>query len=145
MQNEMTREQIMEIIPQRDPILLVDKVIAHQPRESITTSFFVSPQLEIFEGHFPGDPVLPGVYTVECMAQTASIMLLSQQRYAGKVPLFLGINNVRFSAKIMPGSTIEITARIQSERPEKAIAACTCEVLLDGAVAATGEVTLAIR
>lgn len=141
----LTKEQIKQVIPHRDPMLLVDEVIAHEPGERITTRFHISAEREIFAGHFPGDPVLPGVYTVECMAQTADILLLSQERYAGKVPLFLGINNVRFLAKIVPGSTIEITAQMHSERPEKAIATCACEVKLDGATAATGEVTLAMR
>ena len=72
----------------------------------------MDPAREIFKGHFPGEPVLPGVYSVECMAQTADILLLSAERYAGKIPLFLGINNVRFLKKILPGDTIEIHAKM---------------------------------
>lgn len=141
----MTRRQIMEVIPHRDPMLLVDEVVAHQPGEMVTARFWVDPKRDIFRGHFPDEPVLPGVYTVESMAQTADILLLSQPRYAGKVPLFLGIDKLRFQSKITPGSTIEIVARLQSERADKAIATCACQVLLEGAVAAAGEVTLAMR
>jgi len=65
--------------------------------------------------------------------------------YAGKTPLLIGIDKARFFAKIPPGNVIEITARVQSERIEKAIVTCECEVLLDGAAAASGEVTLAMR
>ena len=88
---------------------------------------------------------MPGVYSVECMAQTADILLLSTERYAGKVPLFLGINNVRFSRKILPGDTLKIHAKMASERREKAIATCTAEIYCRGELAATGDVTLAMR
>ena len=85
------------------------------------------------------------MYSVECMAQTADILLLSMKRYAGRVPLFLGINNVRFLRKILPGDTIEIRAKLASERVEKAIATCAAEIYDHGELAVSGEVTLAMR
>lgn len=142
---KMDREEIMAVIPHRDPMLLVDAVEEMVPGEHITATFFVSPDREIFKGHFPSEPVLPGVYSVECMAQTADILLLSTQRYAGKIPLFLGINNVRFLRKILPGDTIEIRAKLASERAEKAIATCSAEIYDRGELAAAGDVTLAMR
>ncbi len=141
----LNKEQIMRVIPHRDPILLVDEVTEHVPGELIRTRFTASPDYEIFKGHFPKQPILPGVYTVECMAQAASVLLLSQEEYAGKTPLFLAIDKVRFSAKITPDSTIEITARVHTRKPEKAIVTCVCEAWLQGVLAATGEVTLAVR
>lgn len=141
----MDKEAIKKVIPHRDPMLLVDTVEELVPGESIRTTFWVDPEREIFAGHFPGDPVLPGVYTVECMAQTADILLLSCERYAGKVPLFLGIDAVKFRSKIIPGDTIEMRAALVKERPEKAIAMCHAEVYDNGALAAEGDVTLAMR
>lgn len=126
-------------------MLLVSTVEEMIPGERIVSTFWVDPDREIFKGHFPGKPVLPGVYSVECMAQTADILLLSMDRYAGKVPLFLGINNVRFLRKILPGDTLEIHAKLASERVEKAIATCAAEIYNHGELAATGEVTLAMR
>ena len=126
-------------------MLLVSTVEEMIPGERIVSTFWVDPDREIFKGHFPGEPVLPGVYSVECMAQTADILLLSMDRYAGKVPLFLGINNVRFLRKILPGDTLEIHAKLASERVEKAIATCAAEIYNHGDLAATGEVTLAMR
>ena len=126
-------------------MLLVSTVEEMIPGERIVSTFWVDPDREIFKGHFPGEPVLPGVYSVECMAQTADILLLSMDRYVGKVPLFLGINNVRFLRKILPGDTLEIHAKLASERVEKAIATCAAEVYNHGELAATGEVTLAMR
>ena len=141
----MDQEAIKKVIPHRDPMLLVTTVEDLEPGDSIKTTFFVDPSRDIFRGHFPGEPVLPGVYSVECMAQTADVLLLSTQRYAGKIPLFLGINNVRFLKKILPGDTIEIQAKLTAERQEKAIATCSAEVYNHGELAVTGDVTLAMR
>lgn len=142
---QMNRAQIMEIIPHRDPMLLVDEVQEMIDGVSIATKFYVDPSREIFKGHFPGSPVFPGVYTAECMAQSADILLLSTERYSGKTPLFLGIDKVKFLRKIEPGDTLEISAVLTSERPEKAIATCSCQVCRRGELAATGDVTLAMR
>lgn len=142
---KMDQEAIKKVIPHRDPMLLVTTVEDLEPGDSIKTTFFVDPSRDIFRGHFPEEPVLPGVYSVECMAQTADVLLLSTQRYAGKIPLFLGINNVRFLKKILPGDTIEIQAKLTAERQEKAIATCSAEVYNHGELAVAGDVTLAMR
>ena len=142
---KMDQEAIKKVIPHRDPMLLVTTVEDLEPGDSIKTTFFVDPSRDIFRGHFPEEPVLPGVYSVECMAQTADVLLLSTQRYTGKIPLFLGINNVRFLKKILPGDTIEIQAKLTAERQEKAIATCSAEVYNHGELAVTGDVTLAMR
>ena len=142
---KMDQEAIKKVIPHRDPMLLVTTVEDLEPGDSIKTTFFVDPSRDIFRGHFPEEPVLPGVYSVECMAQTADVLLLSTQRYAGKIPLFLGINNVRFLKKILPGDTIEIQAKLTAERQEKAIATCSAEGYNHGELAVTGDVTLAMR
>ena len=76
----MNREEIMGIIPHRDPMLLIDSVKELEPGVRILAAFHVSREREIFKGHFPSEPVLPGVYSVECMAQAADILLLSKER-----------------------------------------------------------------
>ena len=141
----MNQEEIKKVIPHRDPMLLVSTVEDLVPGESIRTTFYVNPEMALFNGHFPGDPVLPGVYSVECMAQSSDILVLSTERYAGKTPLFLGINNVRFKSKILPGDTVEIVAKWSSERIEKAIVTCSAEMYNHGALAVTAEITLALR
>lgn len=141
----MNREEIKKIIPHRDPMLLVDEVVSMEPEKEIISKFYVDPAREIFRGHFPGDPVLPGVYTVEIMAQTSDILILSCDRYAGKVPLFIGIDNVKFLSKILPGDTLEIHSKFAKERREKAIVTCSAEVYDKGTLACTGDVTLAMR
>ncbi|MDY3239882.1 MAG: 3-hydroxyacyl-ACP dehydratase FabZ [Anaerovoracaceae bacterium] len=142
---KLNKEEIKKVIPHRDPMLLVDEVVEMEAETSIVTKFYVNPEREIFQGHFPGDPVLPGVYTVEIMAQTADILILSCERYAGKTPLFIGIDKVKFLSKIKPGDTLEIHAKFAFEKKEKAIVTCSAEVYNAGTLACTGDVTLAMR
>lgn len=142
---KMTKDEVKKILPHREPMLLVDTVEEMIPGKSIVTTFHVAEDWDIFRGHFPAEPVLPGVYSVECMAQAADVLLLSDARYAGKLPLFIGINNVSFRSKIRPGDTITIHAQITAERVEKAIITCAAQVYNGEALAATGDVTLAMR
>lgn len=141
----MNQEDIKKIIPHREPMLLIDEVKEIVEGQRIVASFFVDPAREIFKGHFPGAPVLPGVYTVECMAQASDILLLSQERYAGTIPYFIGIDKVKFLKKIEPGDTIEIHSEVSVEKREKAIVTCSAVVYNKGEIAATGDVTLAMR
>lgn len=144
-QVKMNRKEIMSVIPHRDPMLLIDEVISMIPGENIVAKFYVDPSRDIFKGHFPGAPVLPGVYTTECMAQASDILLLSFDRYIGTIPYFIGIDKVRFMRKIEPGDTIEIHAKIVMEKIEKAIVTCSAVVYNKGEIAAIGDVTLAMR
>ena len=141
----LNHEQVMEIIPHRDPMLLIDEATEFVPGVRIVAKFYVDPAREIFKGHFPGDPVFPGVYTVDATAQATDLVLMTKPEYAGKVPLFLGINNVKFRKKILPGDTIEIRAEILTERADKAIGTCKCTVFCGGELAAESEVTIAMR
>lgn len=144
----MDRAAIEATIPHRPPMLLVDSVEAMEFGKNIVTRFHVDPNWEIFQGHFPGAPVLPGIYTVECMGQAADVLLLRYDRYAGKTPLLIGVNNVRFLSKVRPGDTLEVHAAISTERIEKGIVTCTAEAinLTDaGKTCCTGEITLAMR
>lgn len=141
----LDREGIQKIIPHRDPMLLIDEVISMIPGERIEASFYVSPDREIFKGHFPGAPVLPGVYTTEIMAQASDILILSMNRYAGLIPFFIGIDKVRFLSKIEPGDTVKVISAISMERMEKGIVTCCAEVYNKETLACTGEVTLAMR
>ena len=142
---KLDKEGIKKILPHREPMLLVDMVEELTPGEHVVTTFFVDPEREIFRGHFPEDPVLPGVYTVECMAQAADLLLMADGRFAGKLPLFIGINNVRFLSKICPGDTLRVEARMKEAKPGKAVFTCSAEVYDGETLAATGDVTLAMR
>ena len=142
---KLDREEVKKILPHRPPMLLVDTVEELIPGERVITTFHVDPDWEIFRGHFPEEPVLPGVYSVECMAQAADVLLLFDERCRGKLPLFIGINNVRFRSKIRPGDTITIHAAMKESRLDKMIFTCSAEVYDGEDLAATGDVTLAMR
>lgn len=141
----MNKEQIKEIIPHREPMLMIDNVIEMKNGESIITNFYLDPKLDFFKGHFPQAPVMPGVLAVESMAQTADVLLLSMKQYAGKIPLFIGIDEVKFKNKIEPGDMIEIKARILKVNEPKAVVTCDAVIYDNGEVATTGLVTLAMR
>lgn len=141
----MNREQIKKVIPHREPMLLIDEVLELKEGESIRTSLYLDPEFDFFRGHFPGEPVMPGVLTVESMAQTADVLLLSMPEYSGKVPLFIGIDQVSFKRKIMPKDKITIEASIVKENKKKAVVTCSAVVYNNGEVSTAGLVTLAMR
>lgn len=141
----LNNEQVREVLPHRPPMLLIDEVSYLVPGEEIKASFYVNPEMEIFKGHFPGDPVLPGVYSVESSAQAADILIMTLERYKGLTPLFLGINNVKFKKKVLPGDTLDLHVVLMNERKDKAIVTCKATVYTDGDVAVETEVALAMR
>ena len=94
----------MEILPHRPPMLLIDSAQRLVPGSECVASLYIDPAWHIFQGHFPGQPVLPGVYAVESMAQAADLLLLSQPRWAGKAPLLAGVEHARFKAKLRRGT-----------------------------------------
>lgn len=142
---KLNHEEVMKIIPHRDPMLLIDEVTEYVPGDHVIAKFWVDPEREIFKGHFPSDPVLPGVYSVEACAQAADLVLMRKPAYVGKTPLFLAINNVRFRKKICPGDTVEIHAEIATEREDKAIATCKCTAFTEGDLSVEADVTIAMR
>ena len=142
---KMNQDEIKGILPHREPMLLVTSVEELSPGENIRAAFFASPEMDIFRGHFPEEPILPGVYSIECMAQAVDILLMSTVRYAGKTPLLLGVDKVSFRKKILPGDILEIRANIISEQKEKAIVTCAAEIYVHQERAASGDITIAMR
>ena len=142
---KMNQDEIKGLLPHREPMLLLTSVEELSPGENIRAAFFASPEMDIFRGHFPEEPILPGVYSIECMAQAVDILLMSTVRYAGKTPLLLGVDKVSFRKKILPGDTLEIRANIISEQKEKAIVTCAAEIYVHQERAANGNITIAMR
>ena len=140
-----TKDRIKKIIPHREPMLMIDEVTEMVPGKSITARLYLDPKFDFFKGHFPDAPVMPGVLTVESMAQASDVLLLSSEKYSGKIPYFMSIDSVRFRKKIEPTDTIEIKSVIENEIEDRAIVTCYVEVWNSGALATTGKVTLAMR
>ena len=97
-----------DVLPHRPPFLLVDELLAVVPGESATGRWRLTGDEAFFAGHFPGRPTLPGVLMVEAMAQVGAAAVLLDDRYAGKLPLFGGIDAVRFRRQVVPGEELRL-------------------------------------
>ncbi len=108
----MDIKQIQEIIPHRYPFLLVDKVEDIIPGKKAVGYKNVTMNEYFFQGHFPEEPVMPGVLIIEALAQTGAVAILSLEKYKGKIAYFGGINKARFKKKVVPGDILKLEVEI---------------------------------
>ncbi len=106
----------MEIIPHRHPFLLIDRVLELEPGRRVVAVKNVSVNEPVFQGHYPGNPIFPGVLILEAMAQAGAVAVLSQPEYAGKVPLFAGIDDARFRRPVLPGDQLRLEVELVAMR-----------------------------
>lgn len=111
----MDIKEIMNIIPHRYPFLLIDKVIKIEENK-ITAIKNVTANEYYFQGHFPTEPVMPGVLIIESLAQAGAVALLSKDEFKGKIAYFAGINNAKFRRKVVPGDTLRLEVELTKIR-----------------------------
>ena len=138
----MTAKEIMEIIPHRQPFLLIDTIEEVEEGKRAVGKKCVSYNEPFFAGHFPGEPVMPGVLIIEAMAQVGAVAILSRPENKGKTAYFAGINNAKFKNKVLPGDVLELELEIIKEKGPIGIGKGTARV--NGKLAASAELTFAI-
>ena len=138
----LTIEQIMEIIPHRPPFLLIDRILELESGVRAVGLKQVTINEPFFQGHFPGQPVMPGVLQIEALAQVGAVALLSLPETKGKLALFAGIDGVRFRKIVKPGDTLRLEVTLEKMR--RSIGKGRGVATVDGAVTAEGEFTFAV-
>ena len=136
------RAQIEEILPHRDPFLLLDEIVELEPGVRAVARKRVRDDEWYLAGHFPGRPIMPGVLIVEAMAQTGAVAVLAEEENRGKLALFAGIDDVRFKRIVEPGDELELTCEL--ERVRGPIGRGKARATVDGELAARGVLTFAV-
>ena len=136
----LNKEEIKN--PQREPFLMIDEVETYIPGQSATAYKYVDEKEYYFKGHFPENPIMPGVLIVESLAQTGAVAILSMEENKGKNALFGGIDKIRFKKQVTPGDTLKLEVNIIKRKGPIGIGEAIATV--DGKVVAKGELTFAI-
>ena len=134
--------EIKKIIPHRYPMLLIDRVEELIPGEKAVAKRNVTINEVLFNGHFPGNPVMPGVLSVEALAQTGAVALLSLPEFKGKTAYFGGIKSAKFRKVVRPGDSLRLEVTLEKIRNNVGLGKAVATV--DGKKACTAELTFMI-
>jgi 3-hydroxyacyl-[acyl-carrier-protein] dehydratase len=134
------RAEIEAILPHRDPFLLIDEVVELEPGKRVVARKTVTEA--DCAGHFPGNPIMPGVKMVEALAQTGAVAVLSEEANRGKIALFAGIDDVRFKRIVRPGD--ELTLECDLEVVRGPIGKGKARASVGGELAVRGTLTFAV-
>ncbi len=138
----LNKEQIKEIIPQREPFLMIDEVEEYVPGQSAVAYKYVREDEWYFKGHFPGNPIMPGVLITESLAQTGAVAILSLEENKGRNALFGGIDKMKFKKQVVPGDKIKLEVKIIKQKGVIGVGEAIATV--EDKVVARGELTFAI-
>ena len=138
----LNTKQIMEIIPHRQPMLLIDTIEEIEYGARAVAKKCVSYNEPFFAGHFPEEPVMPGVLIIEALAQTGAVAILSVPENKGKTAYFAGINSAKFKRKLIPGDVLTLETEIVKIKGP--IGVGKAKATVDGKVAAIAELIFAI-
>lgn len=139
----LNKEQIKAIIPHREPFLLIDEVIELEPGKRCVAKTYIKEDAFWFAGHFPGNPVTPGVLMVEMLAQTGAVCAGSLPGNEGKTALFARLDKTKFKRMVRPGD--ELTLEIEMIKLRGAVGVGKGVATVDGEVAVSAELTFAYQ
>ncbi len=139
---ELNSVEIQNLIPHRYPFLLVDKIIEMEPGKSAVGIKNVSINEPFFQGHFPGQPIMPGVLIVEAMAQVAAVTCMGSEENKGKLGVFTGIDNCKFRRQVVPGDTIRIEIEMTAFR--RSIGKAEAKAYVEDQLACSANLTFAL-
>ena len=139
----MDIKDIMNTIPHRSPFLLVDRIEEMEEGKRIVGKKCVTYNEPFFAGHFPQEPVMPGVLIIEALAQTGAVAILSKPENKGKIAYFASINNAKFKNKVVPGDTLTLEVEIIKEKGPMGVGRAKA-TNQDGKVAVIAELTFAV-
>ena len=138
----LKKEEIKKIIPQREPFLMIDEVEEYIPGKMTIAYKEVKKEEWYFKGHFPENPIMPGVLIVESLAQAGAVAILSMEENKGKNALFGGIEKMKFKKIVKPGDILRLEVEIIKRKGPIGIGQATATV--NGQIVAKGELTFAI-
>jgi 3-hydroxyacyl-[acyl-carrier-protein] dehydratase len=138
----MENIDIQKILPHRYPFLLVDRILEIEEGKKAIGLKNVTINEPFFQGHFPGQPIMPGVLIVEAMAQVGAVAILSMEEHKGKIAVFTGIEKMKFRKQVVPGDTLMIESELIAIKHGMGKARVSAKV--DGKIAAAGEIMFAI-
>ena len=140
MTTTLGRTEIEAILPHRPPFLLIDEIVELEPGARVVARKLVTE--EDCAGHFPGNPIMPGVKMVEALAQAGAVAVLSEERNRGKLALFAGIDDVRFKRIVRPGDELTLTCDLEAVRGP--IGRGKARATVDDELAVRGTLTFAV-
>lgn len=140
---KLSTKEIMEIIPHRQPFLLIDTIEELEPGVRAVAKKCISYNEPYFAGHFPGEPVMPGVLQIEALAQTGAVAILCQENFKGKTAYFAAINSAKFKNKVVPGDVLTLEVEIIKQKGPIGVGKAVAKKD-NGDIAVVAELTFAI-